>query len=262
MVPVSIVIITKNEADILTACVNRAKQITDDIVVICNDTADEPDVYLDGCSVFKRSWDGYGANKNKGIAAAKYNWILSIDADEVPDDMLIASLHQLNFNNPAVIYDVKFRPYFGGKVIRYGGWGRDHHVRLFNRTLVKWSETVVHETLMLPVNAQIKKINGCMHHYSVKDVNEYNEKGRYYAKLSAKKYFNAGKRASMVKLYLSPAFGFIKNYICLLGFLDGHQGWDIARTSVKNTYRKYHFLSQIEEQQKKQVYKDTFVVEY
>jgi glycosyltransferase involved in cell wall biosynthesis len=265
MVPVSIVIITKNEADIIASCIEKARQITDDIVIIDNDSTDETLEIAGnyGCRIYKMPWAGYGANKNKGIEAAKYNWILSIDADEVPDDELISSIHKLKFNDAGTVYDIKFRSYFGKKPIRFGSWGRDHHIRMFNREAVKWSETLVHETLLLPNNVQVKKIKGRLHHYSVKDINEYDSKGSYYAKLSAKKYFKAGKKTNAIKLYISPLFGFIKNYIVYLGFLDGREGWHIAKTSVKNTRRKYHYLSQMENMpSKKQAVKDNFVVEY
>jgi glycosyltransferase involved in cell wall biosynthesis len=266
MAPVSIVIITKSAGDIIDGCIAKARKITDDIIIICNEGSNSAIVYNEiiGCKIYNKAWNGYGANKNKGVDAAKYNWILSIDADEIPDDNLIKAIHLLNFDNPAVVYDLKFRSYFGKKPIRFGSWGRDHHVRLFNRKLVKWSETMVHETLVIPEQVEIKKVNsGCLHHYSVKNVSEYDSKGAYYAKLSAKKYFKTGKKASFTKLYLSPVFGFVKNYIIYLGFLDGREGWEIAKTTVKNTRRKYHFLSQMENRpDKKEPVKDSLVVEY
>jgi glycosyltransferase involved in cell wall biosynthesis len=265
MVPVSIVIITKNEADIIDACIRKAAQITDDIVVIDNESTDDTVGIANslGCRVYKEFWDGYGANKNKGVAEAKYDWILSVDADELPDNELIRSMHKLKYDDPTLVYDIKFRSYFGKRPIRFGSWGRDHHIRLFNRTLVKWSETMVHETLILPANILVKKVKGRLHHYSVKDLKEYDSKGIYYAKLSAKKYFNTGKRSNAIKLYLSPVFGFFKSYIIYLGFLDGRQGWNIAKTTLKNTRRKYYFLSQMENMpDKKPSVKDSFAVEY
>jgi glycosyltransferase involved in cell wall biosynthesis len=267
MVPVSIVIITKNEADIIARCIDMARQITDDIVIIDNGSTDETVelAFTYGCRVYKKNWDGYGANKNKGIDAAKYNWILSIDADEIPDDDLIKAIHQLNFADNDVVYDIKFCSYFGDKLIRFGSWGRDHHVRLFNRNVVKWSETLVHEKLLLPANVGIKKIAGHIHHYSAKDIFEYDSKGIYYASLSAKKYFQNGKRTDGVKLYLSPLFGFIKNYILFLGFLDGRDGWDIATTISKHTKLKYRLLSELENTRRsknKQPVNDSFAVEY
>ena len=264
MVAVSIVIITRDQSEILIECLDKAKLITDDIVIIDNGNADNQDnVYTEGCRVFKKSWDGYGANKNKGVLAAKYDWVLSIDADEVPDDELIKALHHLNYINPVVVYDIKFRTYFGNKVIRFGSWGKDHHIRLFNRNIVHWLDTTVHETLVLPPNVQVEKVNGSLHHYSVKDAVEYDIKNSLYAKLSAVKYFNSGKKTGFVKLYISPGFGFLKNYILHLGFLDGREGWQIAKITLRNTRRKYRLLSQMQGiKPKKQVYKDSFAIEY
>jgi len=264
MVPVSIVIITKNEADIIAGCIEQAMLITDDVVMIVNNTADIADQNRPAAlRVYKEVWEGYGANKNKGIEKAKYNWVLSIDADEIADAELIRSLNQLDFNNPAVVYDIKFRSYFGDKLILHGSWGRDHHIRLFNRNLVKWSDTQVHETLLMPADVIVKKIGGCLHHYSVTDIVEYANKSSYYAKLSAKKYFGAGIKAGFVKLYLSPVFGFIKNYILYLGFLDGREGLDIAKTTMKHTRRKYYYLTAMENSQsKKRPMSESLAVEY
>jgi glycosyltransferase involved in cell wall biosynthesis len=264
MVPVSIVIITKNEADIPAGCIRKAMQITDDIVLIVNDLVDQPHhCNRPAYRVYKETWDGYGNNKNKGIATAKHDWILSIDADEIPDDLLIRSLHGLKWDDPAVVYDIKFASYFGNKRIRFGSWGRDHHIRLFNRNLVKWSEVMVHETLVLPENIRVKRINGCLHHYSVTDMYEYDKKNAYYAWLSARKYNRAGRKANLVKMYFSPAFGFFKNYIIYLGFLDGRAGWNIAKSNFRHTRLKYFYLSQMENSQHaEQGVKESFVVEY
>lgn len=253
MIPVSIVIITKNEAGVIAGCIEKARLITDDVVIIDNGSTDETleIAHAYRCRVYEKTWEGYGVNKNKGIRLAKYSWILSLDADELADDELIASLYTLKLNDPWVVYDIKFKSYFGKKPIRFGNWGRDHHIRLFNRSLVQWSEAMVHETLLLPQNIEIKKVAGYLHHYSVKDANEYDEKCRYYAKLSARKYFNTGKRTTAVKLYLSPVFGFVKSYIFFLGFLDGKEGWQIAKTTVKNTYLKYHYLERMVQQRGK-----------
>jgi len=265
MVPVSIVIITKNAADIIKGCIEKARELTNDIIIIYNGSDEETSdvVVKDGCRVYKKTWDGYGANKNKGVELAQYNWILSIDADEIPDDELIAAIHMLNFKDAKTVYDIKFRSYFGKKAIKHGSWGRDHHIRLFNREFVKWSETLIHEKLVLPAFVQKKEIDGHIHHYSANDAYEFNSKCSYYAKLSAKKYFRAGKKATAARLYLSPAFSFVKNYVAYLGFLDGREGWQIARTIAKNTSRKYHLLGQMETYgEKSQPAEDNLVVEY
>jgi glycosyltransferase involved in cell wall biosynthesis len=267
MVPVSVVIITKNEADVISACINALKLITDDIIVIDNDSTDKtPEIaFRSGCRVYHENWDGYGANKNKGIAYAKYNWILSIDADEIPDEELINSLHQLELSDPGIVYDIRFKSYYGQKPIRFGTWGRDHHIRLFNRKLVRWSEPTVHETLVLPSAIVTKKLNGHIHHYSVKDGGELITKTIRYAKLSAEKYAARGKKANAIKLHIAPVYHFLKNYIVLLGFLDGREGWQIAMMISKLTWLKYRLLKKQgvkQSHQEKQVSEKALVVEY
>ena len=264
MVPVSVVIITKNEAAFIADCIKMASRITDDIVIVDNDSTDgTPQIAAKlGCRVFQKSWSGYGANKNKGIAQARYNWILSIDADEVPDQELVEALHGLKFNNPNEVFDIRFRSYFGKKLIRYGNWGNDHHLRLFNRALVKWSETEVHETLVLPPNAEVIKIGGYLHHHSVTDIDDFSTKAIHYARLSAAKYYKAGKKATFLKLHFSATFGFVRNYIVRLGFLDGAEGLAIARVIYKNTRLKYRYLKQYETKPDvESIYRNDLVVE-
>jgi len=266
MVPVSVVIITKNEAEAIASCIKAAKTISDDIIVIDNDSTDGTPMiaFAYGCRVYHEHWDGYGANKNKGIKYAKYDWILSIDADEVPDDALVRALHETLLNDPEIVYDINFRSYFGLKPVRFGTWGRDHHIRLFNRKLVKWNEPPVHETLMLSPAIKVKKLNGHLHHYSVKDSIECYSKTLHYARLSAEKYFKYGKKATPVKLYVAPLFHFIKNYVVFLGFLDGLKGWNIARMIARHTRLKYRFLQKMSMRTYVEVpkVKDSLVVEY
>lgn len=266
MVPVSVVIITKNEAEAITSCIKASKTISDDIIVIDNDSTDGTPMiaFGYGCHVYHEHWDGYGANKNKGIKYAKYDWILSIDADEVPDEALIRALHETALNNTGIVYDIDFISYFGRKPVRFGAWGRDHHIRLFNRKLVKWNEPPVHESLVLSRAIKVKKLKGHLHHYSVKDNNESYSKTLHYAKLSAEKYFQCGKKATPVKLYLAPAFHFIKNYVVFLGFLDGLRGWTIARMIARHTWLKYRFLQKMDKYSYKQqpLVKEELFVEY
>jgi len=91
--------------------------------------------------VYHETWEGYGANKNKGIARAKYNWILSIDADEIADAELINALHELILDDPKIVYDIKFQSYYGQKLIRFGSLGTGSSHPMFNRKLVRWSES-------------------------------------------------------------------------------------------------------------------------
>jgi glycosyltransferase involved in cell wall biosynthesis len=247
MIPVSVVIITYNEVRNIARSVKRAQLISDDIIIVDSGSTDGTlQVANHLCpTVLETAWHGYGLNKNKGIDTAKYDWIFSLDADELPDFELISFLHTIDYNDIRSVYDFNFKVYFKNKLIRYGSWGCNHQVRLFNRAYGRWSSTRVHETLLFSGNINVKRSAGSVHHYSVNSIAEYYLKTENYAKLSALKYFDDRKQSTFVKLYLSPAFNFIWNYVFRFGFLDGKEGWIIARTSAWYTWRKYAYLAEL-----------------
>jgi glycosyltransferase involved in cell wall biosynthesis len=262
---VSVVIITKNEADTIGRCITAAKQISDDVIVIDNGSTDGTTLIAvaAGCRLYCEEWDGYGANKNKGIALAHNNWVLSLDADEIPDDKLIAAIKHLEATNINTVYDIDFRAYYGDKPVRFGIWGRDHHIRLFNRWHTQWTDALVHETLNRPTATIVKKLDGHIHHYSVKSKEQYKTKIVQYARLNARKYFKQGKKSTLIKLYCAPLFHFLKGYIFLLGILDGKRGWTIAKLTAEHTWLKYHYLSQQTEHTREEHFtKEKFSVEY
>jgi len=245
MTPISVVIITKNEAAIIAQCINMAQLLSKDIIIIDSGSTDETVKIARqyGCRVYNETWDGYGANKNKGIALATNNWILSLDADEVIDMELVGSIHRLTLQDPTMVYDIQYKLYFGQKQIHFGSWGKEHHLRLFNRTHVRWCESMVHERLVLPKFVKTRQVAGYIHHYTVNNAQEYIDKTMHYAWLGAQQYLRQGRKFLFFKRLFSPTFGFFKNYFIRLGFLDGKEGLQIAKINYKSTYFKYHYLN-------------------
>lgn len=243
----SVVIITKNEAHIIGNTLQRLKGVSNDVVVIDSGSTDgtQSVCTAHGARLIETGWEGYGANKNKGNTAAAHDWIFSLDADEALDDELKAQLATIDLNDDTAVYRVKRRSFFCNKPIRYGEWGNDSTIRLFNRKKCRWNNEAVHETLDLPPQAQVQWLKGSLLHYTVSNVEEYMEKTVRYAKLSAEKYFAAGRQAGYFKIYVAPLFGFLQHYIFRLGFLDGKEGFIIARTTAKYTYLKYLYLRRL-----------------
>jgi len=241
MVPVSVVIIARNEAAIIGRTLQPLQFITDDVIVVDSGSTDgtQDIVRSYNCRLVETTWDGFGPNKNKGIDAAKYDWILSIDADEIPDKPLVAAMHSINFDDVNVVYNIQFKTYYGNQLIRFGEWGSDAHIRLFNRRVVRWSAQAVHETLQFPAGMETKMLNGYLHHYTVSSYADHLEKTRRYAKLNAEKNRQLGKQSSWIKAIASSAFNFLKNYLFKMGFLDGKAGWQIAKLNALYSYLKH-----------------------
>ncbi len=245
--PLSAVIITKNEAHIIEKALQSLQGITNDIVIVDSGSTDGTQQIGKkfGATVMETTWNGYGANKNKGNVAAANDWILSLDADEAIDETLRLSLQQLDLANEKIVYEVKRKSFFCNKLIRYGEWAGDRTIRLFNRNHASWNDAAVHERLAFAADIKVVSLKGSLLHYTVNNVEEYLGKTMRYAKLSAEKYFAQGKKTNYFKIYLAPLFTFLQHYIFRLGFLDGREGFLIARTTARYTHLKYRYLKEM-----------------
>jgi glycosyltransferase involved in cell wall biosynthesis len=244
---VSVVIITKNEAHIIGTTLQSLQGITDDFIIVDSGSTDNTIEICKnfGAKIIETGWDGYGPNKNKGINAAKYNWILNLDADEAIDTELKTAIQNLEFADENTVYNFKFKNFFCNKWIRFGEWAGDKHVRLFNRNKIKWNSAAVHEGLTLTTGTKIIMLPGNILHYTVQNINEYISKTVMYAKLNATKYHLQGRQSNFFKLRMAPGLTFFQHYILRLGFLDGWEGYLIAKTTAWYTFLKYSFLKEM-----------------
>jgi len=249
MTNISIVIVCRNEASIIADTLQSLQGVSDDIVVYDNGSTDGTQQIIKqfGVRLHEGTWEGFGKTKNKATAMAKYDWVLSLDADEAVDEELKRSLLSFNPAGENIVYDITFKSFLGARELKYGEWGGDHHIRLFNKKWVHWNDAPVHEELLLPDEVTILKLKGAVLHRTMADIPDYVTKMANYAMLNAEKYFQQGKKATWFKLRLSPGFTFFHYYILKLGFLDGHAGYTCAKMTAYYTFLKYARLKELKE---------------
>jgi len=243
----SIVIICKNEAQNIERVLQSIESISDDIIVYDSGSTDGTIEIIKKYKVklYQGKWMGFGSTKKYATGLAQHDWILSLDADEAIDEKLHHQLKELHFSNERIVYDIRFKNFLGKKHLKWGEWGRDHHIRLFNRKKINWNDAAVHERLIFPENTIVKIIQGSVLHTTMKDTVEYSTKMVEYALLIAEKYFQQGKRATWFRCYMSPGFSFLKYYVFMLGFLDGWEGLVSARMTSFYTALKYARLHEL-----------------
>jgi glycosyltransferase involved in cell wall biosynthesis len=244
---ISVVIICYNESHIIARTIAAAQQVSDDVVVVDSGSTDGTQhiVSSTGARLVETDWQGYGINKNKGVNVARHDWILSIDADEIIDAVLIETLKTLSFADASTVYNIRFRAFLGDAMIRFGEWSNDQHIRLYNRTRVAWNEAAVHEGLIFPADTKKTTVAGYIHHYTSRNIQDFAAKTVNYAMLNAEKYHSQGKKASWLQCRVAPAFSFVKNYFFRLGFLDGEAGFTVARMNAWYTWLKYVRLREL-----------------
>jgi len=250
MQKISVVIVCRNGAKVIEETIKSFAGLTDDVLVYDNGSTDgtQEIVKETGAKLFEGAWEGFGKTKNKANALAKHDWILSLDADEAIDEELKKNLLDLDLSDEIRVYEIRFKNFLGNKWLRFGEWGNDKHIRLFNRQKVKWNDAEVHESLILPRETKIVSVKGNVLHKTASDIDEYKQKMIKYAELNAEKYFKLGKRATIFKMVFSAIFSFIKNYFFKLGFLDGAAGFHCAKINAQYTFLKYKKLKEFNQQ--------------
>ena len=82
--PLSVVVITYNNADTLDACLGQVDW-ADEIVVLDSGSTDDTVAIArrHGARVGVHPFDDYGPQKQRAYAMASHDWILNLDADEI-----------------------------------------------------------------------------------------------------------------------------------------------------------------------------------
>ena len=238
---ISVVIICKNAAETISDVVASALQVTGDVLVADSGSADGS-LHLAadaGANTISIEWKGYSAARNEAAVYAKYNWIFSLDADEIISPELAAAVLKTDFVKGNV-YGMRRRNYLNRKEIKHGEWGKDIVYRIYHSQETKWNQSEVHEEIETG-HLQKKLIGGTLQHYTAKNMNEVNKKLMHYARLRTGKGLKKSLPLVGAKMIFSPPVNFIQNYFLKQGFRDGKEGWQLAMANAAYTFNKYRF---------------------
>lgn len=244
--PFTAVLITHNVAATIGPCLAALRQVCDEVLVLDTQSTDGTIGICEemGVTVVQHEWLGFAKTKNIGNSMARHDWVLSIDADEVLSDELVAVLQKLKPEDGQV-YALDRITSYCGQWIRHCGWYPDWKVRLFNRKNVQWQGDFVHETLSVPPDVQEVRLAGKLYHYSYRDSDDHLRRIEKYARLSAEEQFQQGKKATIAKRWLSPPARFFRTYFLKLGFLDGRAGWVISMRNARMVRLRYRILEEL-----------------
>ena len=245
----SVIIITKNEASNIKACIDSVR-FADEWIVVDSGSTDETTriARASGARVIETAdWPGFGIQKNRALDAASNEWILSLDADERVTSELAGEISSVILQPKAAeAYAISRRSWYCGRFIKHSGWSPDFVTRLFKRDAARFSEDLVHERLR--VIGQTKKMRSPMLHYSFMDFSQVIRKVDQYSTLSAQQNHARGKHATVWKAVLHGSWAFLRTYILRFGFLDGAYGLALAISNAEGSYYRYLKLWLMNEQ--------------
>jgi glycosyltransferase involved in cell wall biosynthesis len=241
MAKLSVIIITKNEAENIRSCLESVKW-ADEIIVVDSGSSDATvEICRElGAHVYEHDWPGFGMQKNRALSYATHEWVFSLDADERVTADLQAQLIKAMEDGGKDGFYVPRLSQFCGKFIRHSGWYPDYVLRLFRRTRGRFSEDIVHERVILEGDAG--RLTSPLLHYSYLNDADVHRKTEQYAKAGAVQMMKNGKTTTLAGANLRAGWAFIRTYFLRLGFLDGTAGFKIALMNFRTTYLKYRQL--------------------
>lgn len=196
-----------------------------------------------GARVLERPFDGFRSQKQFAVDQALHDWVLCLDADERVSPALgeaIAAARAGGFAGHAGYRFPRLSEYFG-RFLRRGNAYPDHVLRLFDRRRGGWrGEREIHEAAS--VDGSVGLLRGDLIHYPYRSFGQQLAKTQRYARMMAEYEFSRGKRASLAKLVLSPAWRFWRGYVFRLGFLEGWHGLVYAYVRANYVRQKTIFL--------------------
>jgi (heptosyl)LPS beta-1,4-glucosyltransferase len=238
--PVSVAIITFNEADRLAECVKSAF-FADEIVVVDSGSSDGTREIARalGCKVYEHPFCGFASQKQYAVDRCCHDWVLILDADE---RLPAPTANEIKYRISAASEDVAAfgflrRNYLHRRWIRHCGWWPDKVVRLVRRSRGAFNLKTVHERWL--ARGRVEQLPLYFDHYSFRNYAEMIEKLQLYSTLAAQE-MASGK----VKIYpWSPLFHggwtFFYTYVLKLGFLCGFDGAIIALLNAGGSFMKY-----------------------
>ena len=248
---ISAVIITFNEERNIGRCLDSLTGVADEIIVVDSFSTDRTaQICLEkGARFIQHPFAGHIEQKNFALTQARFPHVLSLDADEALSDTLRQSILAVKAGWRCDAYSMNRLTNYCGQWIRHSGWYPDRKVRLFDRRRGHWGGLNPHDKVEMDIDATLGFLAGDLLHYSYYSEEEHDARARKYAVIAARAMLARGKRGSGLRVAISPAFKFVRNYLLRLGFLDGQAGWTICRMAALETYWKYRHLIQLEKAQ-------------
>jgi len=244
--PLSVSIISFNEAANIGRTLDSIKTIASEIIVVdSHSTDDTRKIALKyGANVYAEDWKGHIRQKNSALEKCTQPWILSLDSDEVVSEALCAAIVAAVRTPGRSGYRINRRTFYLGKLLRYA-WQPDWKLRLVRKDADPlWAGYDPHDRLEMA--GRSGRLKGDLIHYSYTDLRDHMQRLVTYAEITANSYHKNGKRFQWHNLLINPPAAFLKKYVMKRAFLDGSQGFFVSMSSFVYVFLKYCFLWEIE----------------
>ncbi|PIU41099.1 MAG: hypothetical protein COS99_07115 [Candidatus Omnitrophica bacterium CG07_land_8_20_14_0_80_42_15] len=253
-IPVTVVVLTKNEESNIADCLDSVTW-ADEIILVddmsADKTCDVASKYTN--KIFKRKMDVEGSHRNWAYSQARNKWVLSLDADEMVSDGLRTEIERL-MKGPIRFsaFSIPLRNFIGKYWVRHGGWYPAGKVRLFNKDKFRYEEVGVHPRVF--IDGECGHLTKDIIHKGYPNLAHFLDSLNRQTTLEAQKWVD-DKRKMSFGIGLRKAHDrFFKAYVLKKGYKDGFIGFMVAFFAYLYqimSYAKYWELKKQTEEENK-----------
>ncbi len=227
-VPVSVIVITKNEQDRIQECLDSVSGWAAEIIVVDDLSTDKTVEIVQQLTdqVYSKRMDVEGTHRNWAYAKASQPWVLSLDADERLTPEVKEEIAEVLKNPEHDLYSIPRRNFIGAYWVRYGGQYPSAQLRLFKKGRLRYEEVEVHPRVF--TEGTTGRLKGDMIHYSYRDFGHFLQKLNGQTTLEATKMVKANRKITFGKYLWRAIDRFFRTYIGKKGYKDGFFGFMTA----------------------------------
>lgn len=228
--PLSVVVLTRNEAKNIEACLATVRTVADELIVFdsCSEDATRGLATEAGARVIEHPFETYPLQRNAALDASSGDWVFFVDADERASDSVAAEVRgkvsqSATATGTPVLYWIPRDNYIFGRLIRHTGWSPDYQPRLMRRGRVRFDPArPVHE---LPLtDGQVGYLSAALIHLNYETLAQFRAKQRAYTRFEAQMLYQQGSRFRGRALIGQPVREFGRRFFSLGGYKDGQYG--------------------------------------
>lgn len=242
---VSVIVITRDEAVDLPACLAAVSWATQIVVVDHGSVDGTPELARRaGAMVVETAdWPGFGVQKQRALELATSDWVLNIDADERVGPGLEAELASTLPQTRHAAFTLPFHTFVWGRRVRGGQYLFERKLRLARRASARFLPAIVHERLI--VDGSVGRLRTPVRHETFASPSELDDKIRRYAYLAARQLHHQGIRAGRGRAIAEVAWAYFHLLLLRLGLIDGLLGLELAAATARERYLRFRELERL-----------------
>jgi glycosyltransferase involved in cell wall biosynthesis len=229
--PLSVFIITRNEADRVATTIQSVAGFADEVVVIDSQSTDDTVAVAEknGARVIVQPWLGYGLQKRFGEDQCKNQWLLNLDADEEISPKLAEEIRRLFTGGmpPRSAYTLQVRDLLPGEKQLVPSAHTNFCIRLYDRQKARFSDSPVHDSVIV-TEGKTAMLSHPVLHRSFRNIAHAIEKLNSYSTVQAENLSKKGLPFPLLRLGIEFPMAFLKIYFIRGYVTRGRRGFAYA----------------------------------